>query len=376
MRSAFIYISFFVYVCSFLACNPPKKENDNSFIPSDKKATKETVILFSTLKSRIENGIMLGHQDDLAYGNKWYDVPGRSDVKTVCGDYPAVFGWDIGNIETDSAYNSDSIYFSKLREYIKITNKIKGISIMTWTAQNPALNYAGNMGNSHSVGLILQNKSVREKYVVYLDKIASFFNSLKNDDGSFIPIVFQPFNEYNITRKYWWSADQCTTTEYKKIWAFTVNYLRKTKSIHHVLYLYSLQADTTVSGFSNSYPGNEYVDLVGVSLNLNQDLDPTGKIYIHTLTKNLAIITQFAKKNNKIAALTNTGMEGIKLPDYFSNYLYPIVSQYKLSYIMFGRNSWNDEKHYFIPIPGHPACEDFVGFSRNPRILTSSKINS
>jgi mannan endo-1,4-beta-mannosidase len=375
MKPTFKYMFFFICSCVFIACNTQKKENDISFLPSDKKATKETVELFETLHSRMENGIMLGHQDDLAYGNKWYGEPGRSDVKAVCGDYPAVFGWNIGNLETDSAYNSDSISFAKLRNYIKLVNKIKGVSILTWTAHNPAFGNSENQPDNDYVRLILQNKSVREKYIIYLDKVASFFNSLKDKDGDYIPIVFQPFNEYNISGKNWWSKDKCSSTDYKKLYTFTVNYLRDNKNIHHVLYLYSIQADTAVSAFTDSYPGNNYVDLVGVSLNLDQDEDPSGKIYVQTLNQNLSIITQFAEKNNKIAALTNTGMKGIKLPDYFSNYLYPIISQYKLSYIMFGKNAWNDEKLYFIPIPGHPASEDFASFSKNPRILTCKKIS-
>jgi len=374
MKPSSIYTFLLICLCGFFACTSTKKGNDNSVLPSDKKATTETVELFSTLNTLIGKGIMLGHQDDLAYGNKWYGDPGRSDVKSVCGDYPAVFGWNIGNIETNSAYNTDSISFAKLRRYIKTVNKIKGISVLTWTAQNPVMNPVGDELNSHSVRSIFQDKIVREKYVGYLDKTAEFFNSLKDNKGNLIPIVFQPFNEHNTYGKYWWSADKCTSSEYKKLWVFTIDYLRNTKNIHHVLYLYSIQADTTVSSFTDSYPGNNYVDLVGVSLNLNQDVDPTGKIYVKTLNKNLSIITQFAENNHKIATLANTGMEGIKLPDYFSNYLYPIVSQYKLSYIMFGKNSWNDENHYFIPIPGHPASDDFESFSKNPRILTCSKI--
>ncbi len=376
MKTTFRNMSLFLFMCGFVACNSPKKENVKSFLPSDKNATKETVELFSTLNSRMENGIMLGHQDDLAYGNKWYGEPGRSDVKAVCGDYPAVFGWNIGNIENDSVYNSDSISFTKLRSYIKLVNKIKGISILTWSLHNPALQNTGNNTTENYIRIILQNKPVREKYIAYLDKIAGFFNMLKDKDGVYIPIIFQPFNDYNVAGKYWWSKDKCTLSDYKKIWIFTVDYLRNSKKINHVLYLYSIHADSTVSTFKDSYPGNNYVDLVGISLNLNQDEDPTGNIYVQTLNKNLAIITQFAEKNNKIATLTSTGMEGIKLPDYFTTYLYPIISQYKLSYIMFGKNAWNDENHYFIPIPGHPASEDFNIFSRNPRILTCKKISS
>ncbi len=95
---------------------------------------------------------------------------------------------------------------------------------------------------------------------------------------------------------------------------------------------------------------------------------------MQTLNKSLSIITQFAEKNNKIPAVTCTGLEGIKIPNCFTEYIYPIVSQYKLSYVLFWRNAWNIEEHYFIPVPGHPASDDFIHFTKQSNILTCSKI--
>ena len=76
----------------------------------------------------------------------------------------------------------------------------------------------------------------------------------------------------------------------------------------------------------------------------------------------------------KIAAVTSTGLEGIKISDFFSKYLYPVISQYKLSFVLFEKNAWNQEKHYFIPVPGHPASEDFIRFVSYPDILTCDDI--
>jgi hypothetical protein len=374
MKSLLIKLLFFGCVLGNMSCNTQQHQNDKSFVPSDKNATDATVELFSTLNSRMEKGIMLGHQDDLAYGNKWYSEPGRSDVKSVCGDYPAAFGWNIGNIENGVSYNSDSISFLNLRSYIKQVNGLGGISIISWISNYKSVINDCNCTDIQSVNEAFQVKSSHKKYILYLDKLAEFFNSLKSDDGKLIPVVFQPFNGYNTPGKYWWSSDRCTASEFKNIWIFTVNYLRNTRDVHNVLYSYTILADSSSTSLTDYYPGNDYVDLIGISLTLNQENDPTGKLYMQALNRNLAVATQFALKNNKIAALTDTGMEGIKIPDYFTNYLYPIVSQYKLSYIMFGKNSWNDEKHYFIPIPGHPASEDFDKFSKNPKILTSSKL--
>jgi hypothetical protein len=59
-------------------------------LPSDKQATKQTIALYHNLKTLLNKGIMLGHQDDLAYGVGWKYVEGKSDVKKVTGDYPAL----------------------------------------------------------------------------------------------------------------------------------------------------------------------------------------------------------------------------------------------------------------------------------------------
>ena len=65
-------------------------------LPIDRLATKETVNLYRNLKKLLDKGILFGHQDDLAYGVGWQYEEGRSDIKDVTGDYPAVYGWELG----------------------------------------------------------------------------------------------------------------------------------------------------------------------------------------------------------------------------------------------------------------------------------------
>ena len=50
---------------------------------------------------------MLGHHDDTVYGIGWEGEEGRSDVKSVCGDYPAVISFDLGELELGNAANLD-----------------------------------------------------------------------------------------------------------------------------------------------------------------------------------------------------------------------------------------------------------------------------
>ncbi|WP_245896417.1 glycosyl hydrolase [Flavobacterium sediminis] len=91
----------------------------HSILNSDQQATTETQNVYRNLIQLKQKGFMFGHQDDLAYGVNWKYENGRSDVKEVANDYPAVYGWDIGRIENDSPENLDGVPFHKMRQYIK-----------------------------------------------------------------------------------------------------------------------------------------------------------------------------------------------------------------------------------------------------------------
>ena len=62
----------------------------------DKTSAQQLLERLDTLRQK---GIMFGHQDDPMYGLTWAYQPDSSDVKNVCGDYPAVMGFELGGIE-------------------------------------------------------------------------------------------------------------------------------------------------------------------------------------------------------------------------------------------------------------------------------------
>src|SRR5215210_5403497 len=103
-----------------------------NFMPSDKKATKETIALYHNLKKLLNKGIMFGHQDDLAYGVGWKYVEGKSDVKEVTGDYPAVYGWELGRLEIDHPVNIDSVPFDKMKGYIRYGYDQGAVITLSW----------------------------------------------------------------------------------------------------------------------------------------------------------------------------------------------------------------------------------------------------
>ena len=78
--------------------------------PIDKDATLATRNLYKNLFSLMNNGkLLFGHQDDLAYGVGWRGHKKDSDIKRTVGDFPAVFGWDLGHIELNEKKQIDSV---------------------------------------------------------------------------------------------------------------------------------------------------------------------------------------------------------------------------------------------------------------------------
>ena len=84
-----------------------------------------------------KSGVMVGHQDDPVYGHDWKWEQGRSDVKETCGDYPAVMGFELGDLEIGKAKNLDGVPFDRMRQEIKAQNRRGGIVEISWHPNNP-----------------------------------------------------------------------------------------------------------------------------------------------------------------------------------------------------------------------------------------------
>lgn len=355
----------YIFMCALLfGCTGKDPIQTCNMNPSDPQASELLKVYHQTLCSRLSKGIMLGHQNALAYSSMWLGDEGRSDVKSIYGEDPILVGWNLSKIGFESS-NSDSISFSEIRKHAIELDKAGGVTTFTWNPGNITIQ------NETSLTALL---SEEKGYTNSLDSLANFLIELKNDNGQQIPIILKMFTQDNSKSKELWHFENCNAGEYKKLWNITVNYLRKQKEIHHVLYAYSIYSPTNEDDFSAYYPGDNYVDIVGLDLYLNIEHDNNGAEYKKQLDKNLAFITQFANERNKIPSLTETGLKGVKISNFFSAVLNPVVSKYKISYIMFGRNAWNMEEDYYIPIPGHPATDDFLKFVSEPYILIGDKI--
>ena len=154
----------------------------------------------------------------------------------------------------------------------------------------------------------------------------------------------------------------------------TVSYLRDVKGVHNILYAFSPAGITTETEFLSRYPGDEWVDVVGFDNYCGSDKSSIEK-YKKEVTAGLQVVTDYARRTNKIPVLAETGMESIPVADYFTNILLPTIQPFNISYVLLWRNAFDKPNHFYVPYPGHPSADDFKKFTESKRMMMSNNMS-
>jgi len=354
-------VMFFIVINGFSQRSDIKNINLNERI---KTLTPETQNLLKNLKIISQKRFMFGHQDDPLYGIGWEGDEGRSDVKSVVGDYPAVMGFDLGRIELGNEKNIDNVSFEKIRQEIIHQYNRGGMITISWHVNNPLTDGdSWDVTDSTVVASVMQGGENHEKMLGWIDHVADFLLSLKTKEGMLIPVVFRPWHEHTGSW-FWWGKDLCSSEQYKTLWRMTSERLRL-KGVNNVLLAYSpgMESDT-VEEYLERYPGDDIIDVLGTDVYQYERSQ-----YIKQLNKMLTILTEAGKKHDKPIALTETGFEGIPDSLWWTGTLLPVIEKYPLSYVLVWRNAREKSTHYYAPYPGQVSADDFVRFSQSPKML-------
>lgn len=361
----------FVLIFFVVSCISEVRAQNNLI---DKDATPLTKSLYRNLKKIQDEGkVLFGHQDAILYGRSWVGDKDRSDVKDVTGSHPAVIGLDFEKVTT-----SDQQRFEKVRQ-----NLVKavidtygrgGVSTFAWHASNPA-----NDGSFYwekdpvkVVSDILRGDKLHGKYKTYLKAVADVSSEFKTLDGELIPVIFRPFHEFD-GDWFWWGKGHCTKEEFIALWRFTVEYLRDSLHVHNFIYAFSPDCKFfTEDEFQDYYPGDDYVDMVG--MDNYWDFRPDGANNPELAEMKLKIVSDIAVQKNKLAAFTETGLEGITQVNWFTQTLLPILKKVNVCYVLVWRNANDMVHHYYVPDKGHAAAEDFKKFCADETILMENDL--
>lgn len=385
----------------FLSCKksdagtvPPPSRSNNDTIPTlitirtwlvDKDATAETAALFYNLQKTSKNNILFGHQDDTKRGvtdatTQWANeqsqppVPRtKSDVLDVTGAYPAVYGQDfihIANFADGPWYDYEKQISRELA--IDAYNR-GGVVTYCWHYANPVSqgSFYWDQSPVEAVSKIIPGGSHNSVYKTSLREIADFAKSLIGADGNLVPVIFRPFHEFD-GDWFWWGKSHCSAPQFKTLYQFTVSYLKDSLGVHNFLYAFSPDRNfTSEAEYLARYPGDGYVDIVGV--------DNYWDLTVNTIPVvagiKLKIISDYAKGKNKIAAITETGStDNLAKSDWYTDMLLKVLSYQKveLAYVLVWANS---VKGYYTPYKGHRAEADFIKFKNDPYVFFADRMS-
>jgi mannan endo-1,4-beta-mannosidase len=337
----------------------------------DKGATRETEALFTNLKKLSENHALFGHQHATEYGHGWSGEEGRSDVKSVTGSHPAVIGVDLSGFsgQTDEAI---AVAKESLKKNVVDTYNRGGVTTVSWHFSNPVSKggfYWIDTLSLPAVKYIVPGGKAHQKYKEILKGIGDWANNVRGADGQLAPMIFRPYHEFD-GGWFWWGKPHCTKEEFITLWRFTVSYLRDTLNVHNFIYAFSPDNKfKTEAQFLERYPGDDWVDMVGMD---NYGDMGRNRYALDSAALKLKIVSDYAWKRGKLAAFTETGLESIPNPDWWTEVLLTVMRAYKdmkLAYVLVWRNDQHSSTHYYAPFPGHSSVPDFMKFYNDPYTL-------
>jgi mannan endo-1,4-beta-mannosidase len=372
------FLIYGLLVVATLSCN----QKTTPVRLADENASESTRVFYQNLRDMQGKALMFGHQATLHYGYHWTRqdlAPGelRSDVKDVTGSFPSVYGFAVNAVANLNW--SEEQWMENVERQLAIDKGIYergGVITYEWHMYHPA-NGKSFYDTTPVVHRIIPGGDLHENLKAILDQAAGYFLLLGD-----IPILFRPWHEHN-GDWFWWCKGSTSEEDFVALWRFTVDYLKKEKGVHNLIYVYSpdrsrIDIDQFETDYLWGYPGDDYADVLGID-NYWDLGHPANKLPVEeqlsNLRRSLEYTVRIADARGKLAALTETGCETIPDPRWWTDVMLDAIlhNQYtqRISYFLVWRNAnFHQEKrdHYYAPFPGHPSAENFVEFKNHPYV--------
>ena len=386
---------------------PLKKEKVE--IPSikrqlcDPKASPCALNLASYLVGLVENGkILYGHQNDLHCKAGPADPSfTSSDTRDACGECAGVMGLDALSLTGTELGAPDWPRKKRLEAALDLSCKAaKQGSIITLSAHMPNFallagtgdysGYSPNELRGHIVQDIMPDRPLNSLFTDYLDLVSDYLAALGKRG---IPVIWRPFHE-NTGGWFWWGCNSCSAKEFKNLWRYTWKYMTEKKQLHNLIWAYSPGSEpSSIEEFEERYPGDAYVDVIGLDMYQNYSLNPHS--FWQDYERQLDLSNRVSLLHKKLFAATETG---IMRPDnkallesgnergWYKKVL-DLCVQYNAAYFLLWANFSRqgafytpyvlkrtcDENGWPLSLEGHELLDDFIAFHNEESVVFSSQ---
>ncbi len=340
----------------------------NVFSQAPASTNNDTQKLYHLIQELPDKGIAFGHQDATVYGVNWKDEDRflksfslKSDIKSLIGQLPAVIGFDLGHLELGRDKNLDTVSFDLTKNHIQRAYRKGAIITISWHPDNP-VSGGSSWDTTPAVSQSLKGGKRHETYKLWIYRLSLFFNSLTDKNNELIPVVFRPFHEMNGSW-FWWGADHCSPAEYKQLWKETWQ-MFKENGVNNLLYAFSPNTLNDRSEFYTYYPGNAFVDIIGVDI-----YNHTGdQQFLTAVQSNVLFLKNISEENKKPFVLAESGnIKRDNTTDWWSTVFYNAIKDSGISWFLVWRNA--NAKHFFASYHQDTMAQDFKNFAQMKEIL-------
>ena len=298
----------------------------------------------------------------------------QSDSLDTVGSHPALiesdFMWYYYYNEKTSQIEKDSYFRTSDVNSMIAHFEDGGVIGYCWHIRDSRGDFYSNENNSSLFSdIVNDHNEARKWFLGEIDRWVVPALSVFREAGA--PVIIRPFHEMN-GRWFWWGGKNAA--DFVLLYRLFVDYLRDSAQVHggfhNLIFAWSpnspFNADSMVY-----YPGDEYVDIVGL------DIYEPGK----SLKRQLKKIATFASEHKKVFAVTETGDRRTypeKNTDFWTDEILNAVNSDlitgRVSYVMSWYNArWDSNNLYFYtPYSGmnNPAAlYDFQQFKDNRNVL-------
>ena len=334
-----------------------------TYTPIDPDVTQATRNLYTNL-AKIANSdeFIFGQEFPMSFKlNSMRNDISSSDSKEVSGDHPGVFGIDPHYMlyktasqrklhidEAKYAYNHGAIVTMDFHQQSKNDHSIYMKSIT-----NP-------LDKSLMYDIVHDLNGARAWYFGEINQVIGIINNDLN-----FPIVWRLFHEMD-GDWFWWGSKATNHSKqlYIDFYRLTVDHIKDRTNL--VLFAWSPDKNFDI----NYYPGDNYVDIVGVD---NYDSDS------NFIRQTLVKLTNFSITHNKVAVLSEIGRNNYVTedPTFWSTTLLKTIkdagSTIKIGWVLAWFNApWKSEQNdLFIPNVQSPTNvkDDFIKFKNDSKTL-------
>ncbi|MGA9452490.1 MAG: glycosyl hydrolase [Verrucomicrobiia bacterium] len=210
--------------------------------------TKAVLKYFQSLEGRSDKRLLSGQFSN--FGDR-ANLRLLEDIHDQTGHWPAIFGADYasrGGISTEAPNQAAIEYWQQ-----------GGLVTLSTHLYNPARTNAPSGGlrdNDVDLNTLLDTRTeTHARWLHELDQIAEGLQQLQTNG---VVVLWRPFHEMN-GDWFWWDGKDPET--FKKLWRQEFNYFTRTKRLDNLLWVYAPNHRTNTAVY---YPGDRYVDLVGL----------------------------------------------------------------------------------------------------------------